>query len=71
MQRSLNDMLIWDQYILLGCSNGCIEVYNSDTNKSMYSFGLGQYSGIKKLMQMNDNLISFKSNGTLEIAKMI
>ena len=40
-------MLIWDQYVLLGCSNGCIEVYNSDLYTCCYSFGMGEYSGIK------------------------
>ena len=29
--RCLTDMLIWNQYVVVGCSNGCIEVYNSDT----------------------------------------
>ena len=29
--RNLTDMIIWNQFIITSCDNGCIEVYNSDT----------------------------------------
>lgn len=64
-------MLIWDQYVLLGCSNGCIEVYNSDLYTCCYSFGMGEYSGIKQILRVGDSLIGLEDNGDMEIAKMI
>jgi len=51
-------MLIWDQYVLLGSNNGCIEVYNSDLYKCSYAFGMAEHSGIKKLMRIDDSLLA-------------
>lgn len=50
-------MLIWDQYIIVGADNGCIEVYDSDLLKCLYSYGVCEFSGVKKMRRMGNSLI--------------
>lgn len=38
--RNITNMVIWDKYVIAGCSNGCIEVYDSDLLDCLYSFGV-------------------------------
>jgi len=53
----LNDMLVEGKFIVVGCSNGCIEVYNTDTFECEYAFGLSEFSPIIKLGKVDNAII--------------
>jgi len=50
-------MLIWDKYLIVGCSNGCIEVYDSDILKCLFSFGMCEFSGVKNMKMIDQSLL--------------
>lgn len=64
-------MLIWDKYIIVGCSNGCIEVYDSDLLKPVYSYGMCEFSGVKSMKRMNNSLIVLEDKGLISSARLI
>lgn len=37
------------KYLIVGCDNGCIEVYDTDTLECLYGFGLVKFGPIKDL----------------------
>lgn len=47
--RKLCNSLIMGKYVVVGCDNGCIEVYDTDTLECLYAFGLTKYGPIKSL----------------------
>lgn len=67
--RRLNDIITWHQYIVAGCDNGCIEVYNSDTFQCLYGYGLCESSGIRKLMSIDHSLLALEEKGILCLAQ--
>jgi len=50
-------MLVWEQYLIAGTDSGCIEVYDSDLLKCLYSFGVCEYSGVKRMHRMGGSLL--------------
>ena len=50
-------MLIWEQYLIVGAGNGCIEVYDSDLLKCLYSYGVCEFSGVKRMRRAGNSLI--------------
>jgi hypothetical protein len=69
--RTLRKMLIWDKYIIVGASNGCIEIYDSDLLKCLYSYGMCEYSGVKAMKRLNNSLVVLEEKGLLSVAKLI
>ena len=65
--RNLTDMIIWNQFIITSCNNGCIEVYNSDTFECTYGYGLCD-GNITTLQKFHDNLVALDAQGQLTIA---
>lgn len=47
--RKICQALITGKYLILGCDNGCIEVYDIDTLECLYGFGLTKFGCIKEL----------------------
>lgn len=37
------------KYLVVGCDNGCIEIYDTDTLECLYGFGLVKFGPIKNL----------------------
>lgn len=46
-RRLIRKMVIWDKYVIVGCSIGCIEVYDSDLLRCLYGYGVCEFSGVK------------------------
>ena len=68
--RKLTSMLIWDQYLIVGADNGCIEVYDSDLLQSLYSFGVCEFSAVKKMRRMGNSLVVLEEKGLMSAAKL-
>jgi len=66
----MSNMLIWDNYLIVGCSNGCIEVYNSDTLKCSYGYGVCDRAGVKTMHRLKDSLIVLDQNGMFTSTKL-
>lgn len=47
--RKITQMKTIAKYAVVGCDNGCIEVYDTDTLECLYGFGLTKYGPIKGL----------------------
>lgn len=69
--RNITKMMIWDKYVIAGCSNGCIEVYDSDFLKFLYSFGVCEFSGVKNMKRIDNSLIVLEEKGLMSVAKLI
>jgi hypothetical protein len=63
--RDLTDLLVWDQYAIAACDNGCVEVYSSDTFECLYGFGMCENSGISKLRRVDNMLVALEKKGIL------
>lgn len=63
-------MLIWDQYLIVGADNGCIEVYDSDLLQCLYSYGVCEFSGVKKMRRIGNSLIVLEEKGLMSAAKL-
>jgi hypothetical protein len=63
-------MMIWDKYLIVGCSNGCIEVYDSDLLKCLYSYGMCEFSGVKNMKRLNNSLIVLEDKGLITSAML-
>ena len=66
-KRELTDMLVWDQYLIAGGDNGCIEVYNSDTLECLFGYGLTE-KGVVSLKRVEESLIGLDQKGHISIA---
>lgn len=47
--RSITHAKTMGKYLVVGCDNGCIEVYDTDTLECLYGFGLVKFGPIKDL----------------------
>jgi hypothetical protein len=47
--RKINQAKIIGKFLIIGCDNGCIEVYNTDTLECLYGFGLTKFGPMKNL----------------------
>lgn len=66
----MTSMLIWDQYLIVGADNGCIEVYDSDLLQCLYSYGVCEFSGVKKMRRIGNSLIVLEEKGLMSAAKL-
>lgn len=47
--RKICQVKIMGKYLIVGCDNGCIQVYDTDTLECLYGFGLVKVGPIKNL----------------------
>lgn len=69
--RKLSTALVMAKYIVVGCDNGSIEVYDTDTLECLYGFGLTKFGPIKSLHSNLDNnyIAALDAEGTVYMAK--
>lgn len=47
--RKISCTALMGRYLIIGCDNGCIEVYDTDKMECLYGFGLAKFGPIKNL----------------------
>ena len=63
--------MVEGKYVIVGCENGCIEVYDTDTLECLYGFGLTKFGPIVKLEvnEPNKSIFGLDSEGDVYMAR--
>ena len=69
--RSISKAIVFEKYVIAACSNGCIEVYDSDLLSCLYSCGVCEYSGVKAMRMFKGTLLVLEEGGSLNAVKLV